>query len=75
MSAIVFATGCNLLADARNRTPNEIAAMLITRHIGSLITTMATSTINPMTKVISARNTKSIMRLIVRLSRLRKNAT
>ena len=37
----MLATGCNLLADARNNTPNEIVAMLITRHIGSLITTMA----------------------------------
>jgi len=40
--------------------------MLTTRHIGSLITAIATSSTKPMIKVISASNAKFMIKLIVR---------
>jgi len=69
MRTIVPPSGLNLLADATNKKPIEITVMLITRHIGSLITIMATSRLNPMKKVISASSAKSKIRLIVRSPR------
>jgi hypothetical protein len=66
--------GRNLLAEPRNNRPNEITAILITRHMGSSMTNLATRNISAMTTPMTSGSTRLRTRLAVRSGRLKKKA-